>query len=455
MATSKRAGIEPGSLAEERDRRAEAAPGDPRSEMPPWVPRLIIMVIVSLGAAYAVWWLLIKLRSLILWLVIAMFLSFALEPAVNWLTRRGWRRGLATAAVLFALIVLVLILVGAMVPLVVGQVQELVNSVPKWLDSIGTYTDRWFNIKLSSDRLLSQLRNVDSSIRAYAANIAGNLLGFGAAILSAVFQSLTILLFTFYLVADGPRVRRTVCSLMPRRRQREVLRAWEIAIDKTGGYLYSRMLLGTISGVCTFIVLTLLGIPFAVPLALWMGFFSQFIPVVGTYIAMAVPLLVAVLEDPIKALWLLAFFAVYQQIENYFLSPRITGRTMELHPAVAFGAALAGGFIQGPIGAFLALPAAAIIQAGASSYITRHEVIEDELTREVVDQDEARELDDTAESEIAATPRDRQTLEQADEVAAETEAEREPADRPTLAARAATLFHRRPVERASDPDDEP
>ena len=137
-------------------------------------------------------------------------------------------------------------------------------------------------------------------------------------------------------------------------------------------------------------MLTALGIPFAVPLALWMGLVSQFIPTVGTYIAMALPLLVAVVESPVKALVLLVFFTAYQQVENYVLSPRITGKTMELHPALAFGCAIAGASIAGLIGAFIALPVAAIVQALISSALERHDVIDADLTREI-DPDEAKQ----------------------------------------------------------------
>jgi predicted PurR-regulated permease PerM len=111
-----------------------------------------------------------------------------------------------------------------------------------------------------------------------------------------------------------------------------------------------------------------------------MGLVSQFIPVVGTYIGAAVPLLVMLLSDPWSALIFLIYVVVYQQIENYLLSPRITARTMQLHPAVAFFAALAGAAISGILGAFMALPAAAVIQATVSSYLTRHEVVETRLT---------------------------------------------------------------------------
>src|SRR6185503_20714130 len=104
--------------------------------------------------------------------------------------------------------------------------------------------------------------------RANVGTLATRVASIGALILGLVFQVLTIGLFTFYLVADGPRFRRTVCSVLTPRRQREVLEVWDIAIDKTGGYLYSRLLLAVLNASATFIVLTVLGVPFALPLAL-------------------------------------------------------------------------------------------------------------------------------------------------------------------------------------------
>jgi predicted PurR-regulated permease PerM len=356
-------------------------PGSSDSAMPKWIPRVILIAILSVAAALGAWQVIIKLRDLLIWLMIALFLSFALEPGVNWLQQRGWRRGLATGVLLFGLFVLGTVLVASMIPLVIQQVRDLIDNVPTYLDTVSKYSQRWFDYEISSGKIIEQLRGVDVSLADYARNLAGNLLGVGAAILGAVFQLFTIGLFTFYLVADGPRLRRTVCSALPPARQREVLWAWDVAIEKTGGYLYSRLLLAVVSGVTSFIAMTVLGVPFALPLALWTGLLSQFIPVVGTYIAAAVPLLVALLNDPFSALILAIYFAVYQQVENYLLSPRITARTMQLHPAVAFAAAIAGGSLMGAIGAFLALPAAAIVQAGLSTYLKRHEVLDDELTR--------------------------------------------------------------------------
>jgi predicted PurR-regulated permease PerM len=126
------------------------------------------------------------------------------------------------------------------------------------------------------------------------------------------------------------------------------------------------------------VVLTATGVPFALPLALWMGIISQFIPVIGTYIAVVVPLLVALLENPLSALILIIYVVIYQQIENYIISPKLTARTMQLHPAIAISSAIAGGSLYGPVGAFLSLPAAAILQVVVGSYLQKHELIEDD-----------------------------------------------------------------------------
>jgi predicted PurR-regulated permease PerM len=387
-------------IADARARGAEEIGTPPLDEdatrLPPWIPRLLLLIVLTFFAAYAAFTLFRRVRDLFVWLIAALFLSFAIEPAVNWLVGRGWRRGAATALVLFGLAFLGIVTIALMVPLLIDQVQELIEDVPGWLERASVYTERWFDVELTGERILEQIASAQTDVQDIAANVAS----IGAFLLGLLFQVLTIGLFTFYFVADGPRFRRGVCSLLPPRRQREVLAAWEIAIDKTGGYLYSRLLLATVSAFFTFVVLQVLGVPFAVPLALWQGFVSQFIPVVGTYIAAAVPLLVALLEDPWSALFFLIFVLVYQQIENYLLSPRITARTMQLHPAVAFGAALAGGSISGLIGAFMALPAAAVIQATVSTYLKRHEVVESELTREdVMPETEPDAADDPARAD--------------------------------------------------------
>jgi predicted PurR-regulated permease PerM len=347
-----------------------------------WIATVVGIVLLANFVYGTLVALLFVLRDLLLWIVTALFLSFALEPAVSWAAARGWKRSRVTLALLLGLFLGGLALVVLMVPVFVTQLQELVKATPEIVNDVGDFTDRYLGIQLSADSLQTTFTDLSSRLTSYASNAAGAIFGAGAALLRAIFGVLTISLFCYYMVADGPRFRRALLSFVPPARQERVLWTWEVAIDKTGGYLYSRLLLALVSGAVTFLVLRILSVPFALPLAVWMGLVSQFIPTVGTYIAMALPLLVAVVKSPIDALILLVFFVAYQQVENYLLAPRITSKTMSMHPALAFGAAIAGATLGGLIGAFLAIPAAAILQAVLSTVRTRHDVLETHLTRD-------------------------------------------------------------------------
>lgn len=349
--------------------------------MPPWIPRLVITIAISVLAVSASIFLLWKLASFISWLLIALFLSFALEPLVNGLVARGWRRKVATATVLMSFVVLVGLVVGAMVPLVIQQVNGIVQLAPGWLTTATKTFNGWFGTSVSQANIVDQLKSADALIANYATNVAGNVLGLSRQVFVGILQVLTIGLFTYYLVADAHQVRRFVCSFLPASKQKLVLKTWEVAIEKTGAYLYSRALLGILSAIATFIVLIILGVPFALPLSLWMGVVSQFLPVIGTYIAAGIPLLVALMYSPTSALILLIFIIIYQQVENYYFGPKITAHTMELHPAIAFGAALVGASVAGVIGALLALPIAAIAQEGVQAYSKRHELVESTMLK--------------------------------------------------------------------------
>ena len=347
--------------------------------MPPWIYRLLGLIVAIFVGLWALFNITQRLRSLLVVLLISLFLSIALEPGVKYLHQRGWRRGLATGFIFLILLVATSMFVGLMVPLVIDQTVRFIDRIPSYIEDIAVFADR-FGIELSSDRVSEALTNFDSNLQGIAADVAGSVFGVGQALLNTVFQLLTIGLFTFYMTAEGPRFRRTVCSVLPPERQREVLRVWEIAIDKTGGYFYSRALLAGFSAAVGWAVFTIIGIPFALALALWMGLLSQFVPVVGTYLGGFLPLLIALLESPTRAIAVLVYVIVYQQVENYLLAPKITERTMALHPAVSFGSAIAGATLLGVPGALMALPTAATVQAFVSTYLERHEVVESHLT---------------------------------------------------------------------------
>ena len=361
--------MEQGAAPDERARRSWR--GRP--------PRDVALLLLGVAALYIAFWLLVRLRSLLVLLLVSFFLAFAIEPPVNLLARRGWRRGLATAAVFAALGVAVVLFVAAVGSLLVGQVGELVDAIPGYAQQVAAFLDDHLGVHVSGDQLAEDLRG-NQGVQDFVSGLAAGAVGLSTTLVGLVLQGFTVGLFTFYLVADGPRLRRTVCSVLPPGRQEVALRVWDLAIDSTGGYVYSRVLLAGCSAATTAVFLGLVGVPYPLALGLWVGLVSQFVPTVGTYLAGALPVLIALLDEPVNAVWVLLYIVAYQQFENIVLSPRITARTMSLHPAVAFVAVIAGGAIMGPIGSLLALPGAASIQALVSTYLHRYEVVASPLT---------------------------------------------------------------------------
>jgi predicted PurR-regulated permease PerM len=162
-----------------------------------------------------------------------------------------------------------------------------------------------------------------------------------------------------------------VLTRLPPARQHRLGWAWDTAIQQTGGYFYSRLILMLVNGGLAFFVLVAVGVPWLVslPLAIFQAFFAEFIPVVGTYIGAAIPIVVTLgLAGVTPAVILTVWIVVYQQLENLWLAPRVSARTMDVDGAVAFGAAIAGGAVAGPIGAFMALPVAALVTSFVRTY---------------------------------------------------------------------------------------
>lgn len=386
----------------------EPTPGRPAGwderRPPRWVPRAVVYAALGVAGFLVAQYLFDQLSNLLTILLVSLFLSFAVEPAVDYLAARGWRRGAATGLVFVILLILTIVLVWVIVALVVQQVQQIIDDAPELVRNATDWANERFDANITADKIVRQIQDWGSDLST-AGDVGGRVVSITGSVVGVVFNIFTIGLFSFYLVADGPRFRRSICSVLPPQRQRTVLGLWELAISKTGGYLYSRLLLAALATVVSTIAFSIIGVPSPLALAIWLGIVSQFVPVIGTYIGGAFPLLIALLNRPAHAIAVLIFMLLYQQLENYVFAPRITARTMAIHPAVAFGAAIAGASIIGPVGALLALPAAAIIQAFVSSYLERHEVVESGLTESLLDAvaTETAEADqDAADSTSAA-----------------------------------------------------
>ncbi|RST00110.1 AI-2E family transporter [Streptomyces sp. WAC07149] len=350
-----------------------AAPAGGEARMPRWLPRAVVLVLALVACFQLGSWAFHQLIGLLVNILIAFFLALAIEPAVARMAARGMRRGLATFLVFLGVFVAgagFLALLGSMLA---GQIIDMVEGFPGYLDSVIDSINRTFHTDFSRLEIQDSLLH-SQWLQKYVQNSATGVLDVSATVLGGLFKLLTIFLFSFYFAADGPRLRRALCSVLPPAKQREVLRAWEIAVAKTGGYLYSRGLMALISGIAHYVLFVLLDVPYAPALAVWVGLVSQFIPTIGTYLAGALPMLIAFTVDPWYALYVLGFVVVYQQFENYVLQPKLTSRTVDIHPAVAFGSVIAGTALLGAVGALIAIPAVATLQAFLGAYVKRYEL---------------------------------------------------------------------------------
>lgn len=353
---------------------APAVAGDDReSRMPRWLPRAMVLALALLGCFQLGSWAFHQVIGLLLNIVIAFFLALAVEPPVDKLASYGVRRGFATALVFLVLLALAAAFFGALGSVFADQVTRIVENLPSYVQDVVVWVNKTFHTRLSVDKLQDNVLHSDW-LRRYVQENAVHVWGLSATVVGTLFQLLTVFLFAFYFAADGPRLRRALCSVLPPARQTEVLRAWEIAVAKTGGYIYSRALMALVSGFAHYLFFAWVKVPYAPALGVWVGVVSQFIPTVGTYLAGALPILLGFTVDPWTAVWVLAFVVVYQQFENYILQPRITARTVHIHPAVAFGSVIAGTALMGVVGALIAIPATATLQGFLGAYVKRYDV---------------------------------------------------------------------------------
>lgn len=328
-----------------------------------FVRRTVTVALILVGLA-AVLWLAFLLRNVLFMIFVSLFLAIALEPAVFFLVKRGWRRGAATGVVFLVAFLLVGLFVWSLAPLFIRQIEQLINAIPGLVESVVMFLQDTFGLDLADVNAQQIGRDILEGVQNIGGAVAGGVVGLASTVFGFLIFATTVALFTFYMVAELPQLQRTVLSFMPEEQQKNAVRVWAVAVEKMGGYVYSRLILAVVSGVITYLFLTMLDVPFGISLGVWVGILSQFVPVVGTYLASILPAIVALtFQDVTTAIWVVVFFVAYQQVENYLIAPRITKRTMEIHPAVSVGAIIVGGTLLGGIGVILALPVAGIIQA--------------------------------------------------------------------------------------------
>lgn len=351
---------------------------DEREEVPPqirWLPRALFMVTVAVFFAAFCWYAFFQLRSLIAYILIAFFLSLALEPIILWLVRHGWQRSRAAGVTVVGFILVIVVLIVVFGKIFVDQVVGLLRNAPNLYDKVAVWLSAHVSVSLPTHEEI--LHKISTE---WADDLANGVVGAGRSLVSGLVAFTTILLVVYSLCSAGPKFRQAICSRLRPAKQQEVLTLWEVAQRKASDFISSRMVLAALSAFFTTIFLMIMGTPYALALGLFTGIVSQFVPTIGTYIGGALPVIVALTSQGVpQAVAVLVFIILYQQVENYVFSPKVSAQALEMNPAVAFLVVVAFGAVFGAVGAFLALPIAATVQAVLDTYWKRHELIDSRL----------------------------------------------------------------------------
>ncbi|RKT77369.1 putative PurR-regulated permease PerM [Terracoccus luteus] len=309
--------------------------------------------------AYGVWQAVSELTTVVTLLAVAFFLTLALDPLVGGLTRRGLRRGFAVTLV-FLGVLAVFGLVGWVVfPPVTQQATELANNAPNFIGNL--LQNSWVQDLDHRYQLLARIQEeVDRRVADgnLWAGVFGGVLDAGKVIASGVFSTLTVLVLTLYFMASLPSVKHAAYSLVPASRRPRIMSLAEEIMRRVGSYAIGQVCVAAINACCAYLMMSWLDLRFAAVLAVTVGFLGL-VPMVGATLGAVVVAVVAFFDQPEKALVVIVYFIVYQQIENYMVMPRIMQRTVSVPGAVTIVAALAGGTLLGMLGALLAIPVAA------------------------------------------------------------------------------------------------
>jgi predicted PurR-regulated permease PerM len=308
-------------------------------------------------------------------IVLAWLFAIALEPGIRWFTARGRSRGTATAIMGGGAILVALILAGVFGQLFFTQITEFVKGVPGLTTSVIDWVNSTFGTKIDPTTFTSKLNLDSSQIASWAGSLSGGVLGVVGSLSAVLFDLVTVLVFGFYFAADGPDFMRTLASWMPPRGQQVFITISEITIAKTGGYVVSKIVLAALSTVFHGIFFAAIGVPYWLPFALFVGITAQFVPIIGTYLGIILPVLATAFTSPWKAIAIVAFAAVYQQIETYYFTPRVSKKTMDVNPAIALAAVFVGAAVWGPLGALIGIPLAAAGVSILDTYSHRYELV--------------------------------------------------------------------------------
>lgn len=333
----------------------------PVREPPPIaaIVRTVITVLAVLLAVYLVY----LLRKPLTWVVLACFLAIAVAGPVQWFSRYI-PRGFAIALTYLLLLAIPVGIAGIVVPPIVRQGNELANNAPQYAQDARDFVDRNGSLrKLETDYgVITKIEEEAAKLPSKAGGAAKRLADLGVVLVNSLFALVNIVILSVFLVANGQRWAQRLVEMQPPGRRERLDRTLRNIGNAIGNYIMGALAQATIAGIVTFVVLKILGVPFAAPLAVLTALFDL-IPLVGATIGAVIVGVVTLFTDfPTATIAWSIFAVIYQQLENTVIQPNIQRRAVDVNPFVVLVSVLFGSTLFGVLGALFAIPIAASIQ---------------------------------------------------------------------------------------------
>ena len=301
----------------------------------------------------------LRVKSLLFDLFVAVVLAALAEPVVYRLSKKVNRKVSA-----FIAVSMILLVIGAtffsIIPIMVQEIYFLSSQIPTYFDNFITYLNvEGFAVSSQSLDLESQF---NSLIKDYGSTVGSSVVFAGQGLLRTLGHIFIIFFFTYYLISEGDGWRVKLKESLPENLSNSIDQVWTNGVSKAGGFIVAKFILGILASIVLSLAFLLIGLPSPIALGVSAGILSQLIPVVGTFLGGLVPFIASISLGTTSMIATVGVLLIYQVIENYFISPKVTKSTMEIHPAVAVFSTLFGAYTLGGVGAILALPVAATVQ---------------------------------------------------------------------------------------------
>ena len=314
----------------------------------------------------------LRVKSLIFDLFVAVVLSALAEPVVYRLSQKINRRASAMVAVS-----VILLLIGAtlfsIIPIMVQEIYFLSSQLPTYFDNFINYLNvEGFAVSSQSLDLETQFNTL---IKDYGSTVGSSVVFAGQGLLRTLGHIFIIFFFTYYLISEGDGWRVKLKESLPDKASSSIDQVWTIGVSKAGGFIVAKVILGVLASIVLSLSFLIIGLPSPIALGVAAGILSQLIPVVGTFLGGLVPFIASISLGTTAMIATVLVLFIYQIVENYFISPRVTKSTMEIHPAIAVFSTIFGAYTLGGVGAILALPVAATVQGVIGTILTNRKDI--------------------------------------------------------------------------------